>query len=151
VHQCRVKKFCTVDRQYWTCAMSPLWRLLGWPPDWTLLPSTPRHAKKRLPSRYLIDSPTHLSPFSFSSNLKIFKQDYTVYQKALHYAIVAVPLSVEISFSAYILERSSLNMTDRVPRPYKTTGEIIFLCHTYHKNTEMLLLISGLYYMASRC
>jgi len=42
-------------------------------------------------------------------------------------------------------------MTDRIPRPYKTTGEIIFLYPTYHKTTEMLLLTSGLYYMTSRC
>ena len=42
--------------------------MLGWPPEflmWTLLPYTPRHSKKCLPSRYLIESPTHLSFFLF--------------------------------------------------------------------------------------
>jgi hypothetical protein len=37
---------------------------------WTLLPSTPSHSKKCLPSRYCIECPTHLSTFLFWSMSK---------------------------------------------------------------------------------
>jgi len=83
VHQCREKKFCTVDPQYGTCVTSPFWRLC-WDGSQIVCcvdpaPSTPRHSKKCLPSRYLIESPTHLSYFFY------FDQRQNIQIKTIRY------------------------------------------------------------------
>jgi hypothetical protein len=127
--------------------------MLGWPPDffavWTLLPYTPRHSKKYIPSRYLIESPTHLSSFLFLIRQNIQVRLYSISESSSlrDCCCPLVGRNIVLGLPSRMLFP---NMTDRVPRPYKTTGEIIFLYHTYHKTKETLLLILGLYYMTSR-